>query len=305
MHFIDQDNIELDIPEDWDDTVANAKKYVKNKIHSSARKALGKALSEGWNRDRTIRYIFTEKVKARKKAINSKSTVWSGLSDILSKQSHEKCWYCETCEVRSDNPIDHFRPKNNVEECVDHPGYWWLAFDWKNYRYACTYCNSHRVNVETTGGKHDHFPLLPPRVWNVCEADTNNERPVLLDPCDADDCDLLTFDINGRACSTTLDEHTEEYIRADTSITLYHLNHIPSKRIRKSIRMRIKTLVENTNVLIDGGITINHMQIKSNKTELYKMIRPTCMTTKFNTAARTYLREFNDDIWVKNILESV
>ncbi len=180
-----------------------------------------------------------------------------------------------------------------------------MAFDWKNYRYVCTYCNSRRVEVETAGGKQDHFPLLPPRIWNVCEADTNNERPVLLDPCDIDDCNLLTFDINGNACAITLDEHTEEYIRADTSITLYHLNHKPSKRVRKSIRQKIRILVTNTNTLVNEGLATNHIQIKSNKKELMKMIRPTCVTTKFNTAAKTYLREFNDNVWVKNILESV
>lgn len=171
-------------------------------------------------------------------------------------------------EDRSDNPIDHFRPKNKVVECDGHPGYWWLAFDWRNYRFTCTYCNSRRVNIETAGAKHDHFPLLQPAIWDMCETDCNNEKPTLLDPCDIDDCSLLTFNINDYASVITDDETLEEYIRAVRSIELYHLNYNPTKRARKIIYFKIRKLVTDINELINRGISENLDQIKAKKKNL-------------------------------------
>lgn len=61
----------------------------------------------------------------RPKAINDRSALWSDLKTALREVSHRKCWYCESREDRSDNAVDHYRPKNRVAECMDHEGYWW------------------------------------------------------------------------------------------------------------------------------------------------------------------------------------
>lgn len=303
MRYIDMDEVDLELPDDWGNTVEQAWEYVDRKVDEAEAATIAKAAEEDWTAVEQSEKVEVAKAKARKKALNAKSNVWGQLSDILAKRSHGKCWYCESNELRSDNPIDHFRPKGKVAECSDHPGYWWLAFDWENYRFACTYCNSRRVDVKTAGGKQDHFPVFTPPDWNKSEDEENVERPKLLDPIDEDDYKFLTFNKNGEACPSSSDENSEEYLKAKESVEKYHLNHVPTKKARKAIRQRIRQIIADTNELLEQGIDMKSRQIKSNKKELIKLIRPSCTTTKFNTAAKLYLREFEDVEWVKEILD--
>ena len=92
-------------------------------------------------------------VEAGQKTVNAQCRVWQQLKDALAECSYDKCWYCEIKQERSDNAVDHFRPKSL---------YPWLAFEKSNFRYTCTYCNSRRKNPDTgeTEGKGDAFPLL-------------------------------------------------------------------------------------------------------------------------------------------------
>lgn len=303
MHYIDMDEVELDLPDDWDDIVNSAWHYVNRKTEQAVLEVINNPDNNGLDAIQLERKINLAKDNARKKAISSKSDVWGRLSEILSKQSTGKCWYCESNELRSDNPIDHFRPKGRVAECIDHPGYWWLAFDWRNYRFACTYCNSKRINVDTAGGKQDHFPIFTPPEWKKSADDPNIERPKLLDPTDPDDYKLLTFNKNGEASPNTQDEDTDNYQKAVESIKNYHLNHSPTKIARKQIWQKIRQIVANTNDLLEHGLDMNVEQIKSNKRELIKMIRPSCRSSKFNSAAKLYLREHEGFSWVKEILD--
>ncbi|BCK13621.1 TPA: hypothetical protein RSW75_000960 [Vibrio cholerae] len=303
MRYIDIDDVELDLPDGWEDTVRQAWEYVNSKIDAAEAITNAEADKKGWDAQKRAEQIEIEKAKARKKAIAAKSNVWGQLSTVLANLSHGKCWYCESNELRSDNPIDHYRPKGKVAECQDHPGYWWLAFEWSNYRYSCTYCNSRRVEVTTAGGKQDHFPVFTPPDWNKCKEDNNAEKPKLLDPTDADDYKLLTFNQNGEACPNTDNEKSEAYQKAKESIDKYHLNHEPTRKARKAIRQKIRQIVADTNELLGQGLDMTSNQIKSNKKELLKLIRPSCRTTKFNTAAKLYLREYESVNWVKEILD--
>src|SRR5436853_227568 len=72
----------------------------------------------------------TEKQARRKelsRVINSYRPLWKECKKKLGSLSEKKCWYCESHEKRSHMAVDHFRPKAEVQDCVDHPGYWWLA----------------------------------------------------------------------------------------------------------------------------------------------------------------------------------
>src|SRR5690242_2141799 len=77
-----------------------------------------------------------EIIKRLRAEIAKHAAIWAELRDQMSPLSSGKCWYCESRENRSDVAVDHFRPKGEVEECPTHPGYWWLAFDPSNYRFA-------------------------------------------------------------------------------------------------------------------------------------------------------------------------
>src|SRR5579862_926047 len=77
------------------------------------------------------------------------AAIWKELKNELAELFNDKCWYCEVSVPRSDNAVDHFRPKGRVSDAANkHNGYRWLAFEKSNYRYACTFCNSRRKDVD-------------------------------------------------------------------------------------------------------------------------------------------------------------
>lgn len=163
------------------------------------------------------------------------SDTWRDLKDSFSVISGKRCWICEAPAARSDNAIDHFRPKNRVAEAEKEPsGYRWLAFDYRNFRYICTFCNSRRCDVVggTSGGKADHFPLRNEAVRAYLETDDlDHEEPMLLDPCDVTDWKLLGCSLeSGHPVAAT--DNEQEKQRVDVSIDLYHLHQDALNKMR-------------------------------------------------------------------------
>ena len=183
----------------------------------------------------------------RSKEINTRESVWQNLKDNLADYSDDKCWYCESIQSRSDNAVDHFRPKNAVRKCPGHDGYWWLAFDWHNYRYVCTFCNSRRHDDETdqTGGKWDYFPLIDEnqRVYDR-SGDIEHEDPCLLNPTRPSDPMLLWFDQTGEAVERYSEiQDRRRFQKARQSIELYHLNHHNIREKRQILYNEVSSLV--------------------------------------------------------------
>jgi hypothetical protein len=108
-----------------------------------------------------------------------------------------KCAYCETL-IAENQPgdIEHFRPKGRVTDSTGHqlmvqdengeeyphPGYYWLAYDWRNLLPACEDCNrpsSAKTPLERIG-KWDYFPVKDFRA--VKQGDEDKEIPILLNP---------------------------------------------------------------------------------------------------------------------------
>ena len=170
-------------------------------------------LPSGWHlRARTA-------IDAGHEDIHKHSSVWQECKNHLQRLSHDKCFYCETVQERSDNAVDHFRPKSL---------YPWSAFRCNNYRFACTYCNSRRRDIENgrVGGKGDEFPLLDEAKRATCLDEEEDECPLLLDPCQPDEPGLIDFDESGQPSPTYLyDESATRHLRAAISIRLYHLDH--------------------------------------------------------------------------------
>ena len=196
-------------------------------------------LPPGWPAKslRALEHARKATEKARNKAVDSKAEVWRELKPLLASISTDKCWYCESKDIRSDNTVDHYRPKGSVAEVNDHPGYWWLAFDHSNFRFSCTYCNSRRKDrsTGTSGGKHDHFPLLDEEQRAYGEQDIiGGEQPVLLDPTSALDPTLLWFEPDGRAVPRYDDGQASTFhYRACASIHLLNLNEVMLLNRRK------------------------------------------------------------------------
>lgn len=116
--------------------------------------------------------------KARIALIFANRKLWRDkrLLNWLTELHHRKCWYSEAKESVSPYHVDHFRPKGRAAQMdgVERPGYWWLAFNWKNYRLA-----GQLLNVK----KRDRFPVQYP---GVAQPETpvalEIEGHVLLDP---------------------------------------------------------------------------------------------------------------------------
>jgi hypothetical protein len=76
-------------------------------------------------------------------AIEFKSTVWKAAKPQLKLETGGKCAYCESpTDTVAHGDVEHFRPKSK---------YWWLAYCYDNYVYACQICN--QVH------KGDEFPI--------------------------------------------------------------------------------------------------------------------------------------------------
>ncbi len=136
------------------------------------------------------------------KTIEYQPKVWSKLKHwLLEHVFSDKCGYCETRFTATDyGAADHYRPKDRVSAKVGrraplrakdgtrHPGYYWLAYNWRNLIPCCPRCN--------TGGKLEYFPIEGDRVFSHSEdpeeADVpaldSAEKPLLLHPycCDED-----------------------------------------------------------------------------------------------------------------------
>jgi hypothetical protein len=188
---------------------------------------------------------------ARHEAINNRRDVWTELKPYMEDVSAKKCWYCESREVRSDKHVDHFRPKNRVGEvgCEGHSGYWWLAFDRKNFRYSCTFCNSRREDRDTgcIGGKGNRFPLRDEtRRCRQPNQALSDEQPVLLDPTVEADPGLLWLDEDGMARPSYPEEAAPwPHMRARESIAIYHLNHTDLKEARLAVCNECKRIVND------------------------------------------------------------
>ncbi len=287
MRFVLQEDVYDNLPTNWDDQVARAKAYMETKVDEArtAAAAAGKSAAE----------IEELALEARHKAINSRQAVWRAAVRALQQASDGKCWYCESIQDRSDNAVDHFRPKNSVIEATGHPGYWWLAFDWKNFRYSCTFCNSKRRDVVggTEGGKQDHFPIIPPPPHARSNTDPP-DRAKLLDPTNDNDTKLLTFLPNGLPHPVRRDRVSVN--RVEESVRLYHLDHVILVRKRKRIADDISQHVNNANIANTSGDDANY---RFHKKEIIKCVRA---KAEYSTAARVYLQAYRNYQWVDEIL---
>ena len=169
-----------------------------------------------------------------RKAFIKDNVDWNTLQALMYNLSEGKCWYSEAPPGAGDYEIDHFRPKNRSKQYDGTPlkpnGYWWLAYNWRNYRLAGGLVNKRRRDRlgadEEVKGKGDYFPLDIAGGSIICEPpndNLNHELPILLDPTNLYDTSLISFDKNGEPIiSAGLSD--EDKFRAEKSIFFYHLD---------------------------------------------------------------------------------
>lgn len=138
--------------------------------------------------------LATKKAKLEKKNHVADRRIYGDpeVRKALEKLFQDKCAYCETRSSPGfDWEVEHYRPKGEVAEKTNHPGYYWLAYEWNNLFPSCSHCNQIRYgkprwgkNVNTKGGKSTHFPLINENRRAMSHFDEiKKEEPLLLNPC--------------------------------------------------------------------------------------------------------------------------
>lgn len=191
-----------------------------------------------------------------------KNEIWKELFIPLHQLSNGKCWYSEALDLMSDRDIDHFRPKKKAKNIDDIPradedGYWWLCYDYENYRFSSQYSNELRKDKfktdKETGGKGVYFPLFEGSIIAKSKNRCDDEEIMLLDPCDEDDPILLTFTSKGIATPNSkaiLDPRDK--IRVETSIKLYHLDHEPLEEARERLWDFCQRMIDEIRAIVDN-----------------------------------------------------
>src|SRR5262245_19229283 len=92
--------------------------------------------------------------------------IWKDQKPIFARRQRSKCGYCESNALAGQHgDVEHYRPKSVLHRLSDNPaeegrcqpgvahpdgrvfhpvcatGYWWLAYEWSNYLFACAICN--------------------------------------------------------------------------------------------------------------------------------------------------------------------
>jgi uncharacterized protein (TIGR02646 family) len=147
----------------------------------------------------------------------------NSVKEQLNSIYYKKCAFCNQIPKGSPLQVEHFRPKNGVNNEV-HPGYYWLGYEWTNLLYACGNCNS---------TKNTNFPLfagvvrVPNPTWinaNSFDLDQcliysevlKNERYILINPEIDNPEKHLYYEPDGKI--------SYRDIRGEISIDKYNLN---------------------------------------------------------------------------------
>jgi len=121
-----------------------------------------------------------------------------------------KCAYCEAPILDYQHgDVEHFRPKAGISdengqpvylldeegqirvdsdgEPVEHPGYYWLAYEWTNLLPSCVKCNQADVRQGSRVGKHTRFPVEGRHAQRPEEV--AQEKPLLINPLSDQEAD--------------------------------------------------------------------------------------------------------------------
>lgn len=175
----------------------------------------------------------------RNALIDANSAHWGALKEWLQALSAGKCWFSEVRELYSHYDVEHFRPKKEAKSLGDaeRDGYWWLAFDYMNFRL----CGN--VGNRKKGG---WFPLKEGSLCSTyaqpCE---ESETRYLLDPIDDDDVALLAFDEEGKVIPMPGIAAWEQARVLETVKRLKLNEHAPLAEARRKVWQKVDELIDD------------------------------------------------------------
>lgn len=193
----------------------------------------------------------------------------------------DKCAYCESdISATTDWEVDHFRPKGRVAERDEHPGYYWLTYEWDNLYPSCTHCNQRRrdrprwgdVRFGLTGGKADQFPLENEETRcmdpTACHRD---ESTLLIDPCWDTPSWYLGFDPRGGIFALRQGGVANPY--GETTISVFNLRR---RRLRKAREKTLAILTE----CIRLARSFQAAGRNEDASKMFQLIERTCLDDK-------------------------
>lgn len=218
--------------------------------------------------------------------------VWAHVRDwMLEHLFAGKCAYCETpIRVAFSGDAEHWRPKQAVTELDGadevpvrdaagnlHPGYYWLAYDWRNLLPACKECN---VGSAGGRGKGTLFPIAGRRVFDPQTHDVEElnriEQPLLLHPLYDDPEQHLDFDEYGQPIAKG------GSARGDESIRVFNLERPWLNRRRAQLHDDLRKKVKQTMAAqLNGG--------PNAVDELRELMTP---DREYSLAAASYIRKW-------------
>ncbi|KZS40425.1 hypothetical protein AWE51_05600 [Aquimarina aggregata] len=244
--------------------------------------------------DVTAKLVAEGDSEKRNEIIEKNAKIWGELKDHLSKLSHDKCWYTESKNAGGYCHVDHFRPKKKAidENGDDKGGYWWLAFDWMNYRFSSPASNTK---------KNAYFHVTKNKAVKYGD-NINKEHYMLLDPIKFTDPDLLAFDNEGMAQPKSPNKNTIDYKRACYSILRLNLNYYKIVEQRKDYYrkatnkiFKIKNLLKLQDVNLDYD---REIEIGDLMKELWEMC---CRNSEYSAAVKYCLKSTGED-WAIGIV---
>lgn len=188
----------------------------------------GDAKWEKWKADGAKKVVAHKADVDLGKKPKISDTLYKKMRDVIFAAYHGKCGYCEAQFVLDQTgDVEHYRPKGEVSDenwqivqlaGKPHPGYWWLAYDWRNLLPSCSRCNRPtKTPAGVVVGKGTRFPVG--KTWAADDAGLEAEQPRFLHPVFDDPSEHLAFDPQtgvifwktrrGRACVELLDLNRE------------------------------------------------------------------------------------------------
>jgi hypothetical protein len=179
------------------------------------------------------------KREERNALIDANSAHWGALKEWLLALSAGKCWFSEVRELYSHYDVEHFRPKKEAKalDATLRDGYWWLAFDYMNFRV----CGN--VGNRKKGG---WFPLKDDLLRSThAEPCEESEPHYLLDPIDDYDVTLIAFDEEGKVIPMPGISAWEQ-ARVNETVKRLKLNeHTPLAEARRKVWQQVNWLIED------------------------------------------------------------
>lgn len=243
----------------------------------------------------TQELIAAENNVLRNTIIDNNQALWNELKVHLATLSNNKCWYTESINAAAHCHVDHFRPKKEVvdEEGNTTDGYWWLAFDWLNYRFA-----GPAPNVR----KKSYFHVISNRALNygdVCE----NENILFLDPIDINDPDELAFTNEGLVKPKSENKESQNFKKVTYSIKRLNLNAPTLIDVRKDKYNKANTLI----IRIHRLLTLQGQNFdQSRKNEIGRFMKELwemCARKSEFSATVKYCLKTSSYEWAKAIIE--